>query len=255
MTNFLTLLMREYKNMQVYTESLGPFATNAYILDWTQAVNVQKRDDIFYAIDAPWGSFAYYKDFAEKNKKTLSTLFLTHSHQDHIGDVAQIVDYFDNIQIVIANNELDFLLLPGSDGLPLAADVPAMKKKHYSKIVPVTIPTSCASHNKLPSLALPTTLKRHTNIPLPTLFHCPGHSTGSICYFFEDSNTLFSGDTIMHGTCGRIDLPGGSKQEMLASLQRIPSTFKGSTLIFSGHGPSTTLAAESTWLSSIEYML
>ena len=59
---------------------------------------------------------------------------LHHSNQDHIADVAQIADYFDNIQIVIANSELDFLLHPGSDGLPLAADVPAIQKKHHHKI-------------------------------------------------------------------------------------------------------------------------
>jgi glyoxylase-like metal-dependent hydrolase (beta-lactamase superfamily II) len=69
----------------------------------------------------------------------------------------------------------------------------------------------------------------------------PGHTWGSVCYLCEDA--LFCGDTLFAGSCGRIDLPGGDRAAMLASLARL-SQMDPDCRVFPGHGGSSTLARE-----------
>ena len=69
----------------------------------------------------------------------------------------------------------------------------------------------------------------------------PGHTPGSVCLIAE--NFLFSGDTLFAGSCGRTDLPGGSRRAIRESLRRlaaIPQDYS----VHPGHGESTTLAWE-----------
>ena len=74
---------------------------------------------------------------------------------------------------------------------------------------------------------------------LPT----PGHTPGSVCLLAGD--TMFSGDTLFRGSCGRTDLPGGSWEQMLASLKTLAS-LPGDYRVLPGHGEETTLAWERT---------
>ncbi len=73
------------------------------------------------------------------------------------------------------------------------------------------------------------------------VFHTPGHTPGSVCLLAE--NTLFSGDTLFAGSCGRVDFPGGDGAAMLRSLARLkelPENYR----VLPGHGEETTLDAE-----------
>ena len=69
----------------------------------------------------------------------------------------------------------------------------------------------------------------------------PGHTDGSVCLLIEDA--LFSGDTLMHNDVGRTDLPGGNHERLLVSVRKL-MLLPGETVVYGGHGPSTTLAAE-----------
>ena len=70
--------------------------------------------------------------------------------------------------------------------------------------------------------------------------HTPGHTPGSVCLIVE--NTLFSGDTLFAGSCGRTDI-GGDWSAIRASLNRL-AAMEADFTVFPGHGGSTTLAAE-----------
>lgn len=74
-----------------------------------------------------------------------------------------------------------------------------------------------------------------------TVLHTPGHTPGSVCLLVED--TLFSGDTLFAGSCGRTDLPGGSWEQMCASLKRLAG-IEANLWVLPGHGESTMLASE-----------
>jgi glyoxylase-like metal-dependent hydrolase (beta-lactamase superfamily II) len=54
---------------------------------------------------------------------------------------------------------------------------------------------------------------------------------------------LFTGDTLMSGAIGRTDLPGGNRDQLVASVRTLTS-LPGETRVFAGHGPSTSVAAE-----------
>ncbi len=73
------------------------------------------------------------------------------------------------------------------------------------------------------------------------VIHTPGHSKGCICLY--TAGHLFSGDTLFAGTCGRMDLPGGSQAEMVNSLKRLAS-LPDNTIVYPGHGETTTIAKE-----------
>ena len=74
-----------------------------------------------------------------------------------------------------------------------------------------------------------------------TVLHTPGHTPGSVCLLCGTS--LFSGDTLFQGSCGRTDLPGGDWATILTSLKRL-SAIEGNFWVFPGHGGSTTLRDE-----------
>jgi hydroxyacylglutathione hydrolase len=83
-----------------------------------------------------------------------------------------------------------------------------------------------------------------------SILHTPGHSPGSICIrLHEDSElqskeTLFSGDTLFHGSVGRTDLWGGDQDLMFKSIHQRILTLDGDTRVCPGHGPDTSIGIE-----------
>ena len=73
------------------------------------------------------------------------------------------------------------------------------------------------------------------------VMHTPGHTPGSVCLTVDD--TMFSGDTLFAGSCGRTDLPGGDHPTILASLRRLDA-LEGDYTVCPGHSGSTTLSRE-----------
>ena len=73
--------------------------------------------------------------------------------------------------------------------------------------------------------------------------HTPGHTEGSTCFYVEREGVLFSGDVIFKGSTGRWDLPGGDREQMERSLERL-TKLPEATRVYPGHGPNTTLGEE-----------
>lgn len=71
----------------------------------------------------------------------------------------------------------------------------------------------------------------------------PGHKEDSLCFWFEEENTLFSGDTLFEGSIGRTDLPGGDMKEIIRSLNML-KTLPNNTIVYAGHGYPTTIGRE-----------
>jgi hydroxyacylglutathione hydrolase len=70
----------------------------------------------------------------------------------------------------------------------------------------------------------------------------PGHSAAHIA--FHSDGHLFSGDLLFAGSVGRVDLPGGDWETLLASVRALVDRFPGGTAVHPGHGPATTLEHE-----------
>jgi hydroxyacylglutathione hydrolase len=72
--------------------------------------------------------------------------------------------------------------------------------------------------------------------------HAPGHSPGSVV--FEGQGAAFVGDVLFQGSIGRTDLPGGDFDALRGSIERELLTLPDSTIVYSGHGPETTVGHE-----------
>ena len=77
------------------------------------------------------------------------------------------------------------------------------------------------------------------------LIHTPGHTPGSASFYIPDAQLLLSGDTLFRAGFGRLDLHGGSVQDMERSLRTL-FTLPGETRVYPGHGEATTIGAERT---------
>jgi len=80
-----------------------------------------------------------------------------------------------------------------------------------------------------------------------TAIHTPGHTKGSTCFLLEaegEAPVLFSGDHLFKGSIGRTDLPGGSREELLASMAAKILPLADDLQVFPGHGSTTTVGHE-----------
>lgn len=73
--------------------------------------------------------------------------------------------------------------------------------------------------------------------------YLPGHSPGSVAFYFEDEALLIGGDVLFKGGMGRTDLPGGDMRTLMGSLRRL-AKLPPDTRVVPGHGPATTIGEE-----------
>ncbi|MBQ47907.1 MAG: MBL fold metallo-hydrolase [Zetaproteobacteria bacterium] len=74
--------------------------------------------------------------------------------------------------------------------------------------------------------------------------HTPGHSPGSMSFYFEKHNILIAGDTLFKGSIGRTDLWGGDPRVIAASIKDQLYTLDESAIVVTGHGPDTSIGWE-----------
>ncbi len=72
--------------------------------------------------------------------------------------------------------------------------------------------------------------------------HAPGHSPGGVVFVGQD--IAFVGDCVFAGSIGRTDLPGGDTGTLLRSIRERILTLPAQTILYTGHGPTTTVARE-----------
>jgi glyoxylase-like metal-dependent hydrolase (beta-lactamase superfamily II) len=204
--------------MERLSRVVGPAATNVHVL-----ADPRTREAL--AIDTAIPSLAWIRDELAARDWTLKLIVSTHGHWDHIGDNAAVAA---ETGAVIAVHPLDRDRL--IDPQPLWA--------------PFEIPPS------VPAVELAEGGEvRFGEIRLRVL-HTPGHTTGSVCLLSADDGLLFSGDTLFAGGWGRVDLPGGSAEEMAASIARL-TEHEDQLAVFPGHGPATTIGRERAWMDLV----
>lgn len=76
------------------------------------------------------------------------------------------------------------------------------------------------------------------------VFATPGHTADSCCYYFEEAGFMVCGDTIFEESVGRTDLPTGSGSQLDKSVREKIFTLPDSTVLYPGHGDSTTVEHE-----------
>lgn len=192
---------------------LGPIQTNCYLV-----ADVEARAAV--VID-PGDEAARLLELLRKNAWDLKYVLLTHAHFDHIGAVA----------------ELAAALNP-----PLAIhalEVPLLRAKGGARLFGLDIPAPPE-----PALLLePGQVLACGGLTFEVLF-VPGHTPGHVAFYCAQAGAVFSGDVLFQDGIGRTDLPGGDYATLMRSIKDVLLQLPPETVVYSGHGPATTLAAE-----------
>ena len=150
----------------------------------------------------------------------LHAVVLTHAHVDHVGGVAGLVNRF-GCPVYLHADDLPLYERAKEHGAMFGAAIEAPPP-----------PDHWLEHGQ--SLAF-------GNIALDVR-HAPGHSPGGVVLVAEGE--AFVGDCVFSGSIGRTDLPGGDTGTLLRSIREQILTLPPATLLYSGHGPVTTVEAE-----------
>jgi len=197
---------------------VGPLATNVHVV-----ADPRSREAI--AIDTATPCLAWIADELAARDWTLKLIVSSHGHWDHIGDNAAVAAHTG---ADVAAHPLDHRRLTHPSAVNAPFDIP-----------PSVPAVDLAEGGEI----------RFGGVRLRVL-HTPGHTEGSVCLYDNDEGLLFSGDTLFAGGWGRVDLPGGDPDAMVASLGRFLELEDG-VRVFPGHGPDTTIARERAWLELV----
>lgn len=72
----------------------------------------------------------------------------------------------------------------------------------------------------------------------------PGHSAGGMCFYAKESRMLFAGDTLFQSSIGRTDFADGDYAQLICSIKKRLLILPDDTIVFPGHGDTTTIGDE-----------
>lgn len=200
--------------MQIHAFPTGPFSTNGYVVSCPSTGEAA-------IIDPAPGSCAPILLYLKSHSLDCKAILLTHSHWDHIADVASCKKELPGAKIYVHPLDAPNLTHPGADHLPCWISIPP----------------------SVPDLLI----KEGDSIWIGTLqftvMHTPGHSPGGVCFYAKNSGVVFSGDTLFKGAIGNLSLPTGQPERMRGSLDKLEA-LPPETIVYPGHGRPTEIGSE-----------
>ena len=147
----------------------------------------------------------------------VAAILVTHSHWDHLGGIATLAEatgapvHMPELEAQVLENPESFY--PGQPIRPYSAEV-RLRGNETLVLAGLTF----------------------------EVVQVPGHSPGHLAYATDGA--IFSGDVLFAGSVGRTDLPFSDWDTLVASIRTLFERFPPETVVYPGHGPPTTLAAE-----------
>ena len=202
--------------MKIDTFILGAYETNCYILRESETA----KDCLIIDVGLEPGRLI---DFSRRNKLNPVAIVLTHGHIDHIAGVAALRTEFPDIKVYIHKLDADMLTEARSN-------LSAMMGAAFS-----TEPADLFIEEK--------SVIENAGIKLEVL-HTPGHTPGGICLYSKHEGIVFTDDALFANSVGRTDFPAGSMAQLVKSIRKKLFTLPDDTIVYPGHGPTTTIAQE-----------
>lgn len=201
--------------MKVYPLVLGPVQTACYIIS-----NEKKA-----VVVDPAANANQIIQYLGTKKLELEAVLLTHGHFDHIGAVNELVAKYQ-VPIYAHKKEKEYFENPDVNLSPMIYERLVLNKDFEYRFISDQEVIEC----------LGTKVKT---------FHVPGHTTGSICYYFESEDIVFTGDTLFKHSIGRTDFIYGNHDQLIKGIRGKLLSLPGHTLVYPGHGECTTIGEES----------
>lgn len=203
--------------LQLQTFTFNPFQENTYLI-----INDKKQcwiiDPGMYDSNETNFFFRYIKD----NQLTPQAIINTHAHIDHIFGVQACKGKYG---IPFSIHEKEQPVLSGAKG---SAALFGFDFKEIPQ------PDAFIKEDVLLKLGDDSIEVRLT----------PGHSPGSVIFYYGSGKWLIGGDVLFNGSIGRTDLPGGHFETLIDSIRTQVFTVSEETTVYPGHGPETTIAQE-----------
>ena len=198
-------------SLAVNRYELGLIGTNCYI------VRAHDRAHEAVVVD-PGADAARILEELAALESTCAAILITHGHWDHLGGVAELAQA-TGAPVYMADDER--LLLEDVNSFT----PPGVELQPYS-----------------PDVALKgDEVLERADMSFETL-RVPGHSPAHLAYHTEGA--VFSGDLLFTGSVGRTDLPGADWDTLVESIRTLADRYPRDTIVYSGHGPETTIGAE-----------
>ncbi len=163
----------------------------------------------------------------------LQAIALTHAHLDHVGGVSALKKRMPEAEIILhRDDEPLYTALPEQPawiGVPRAQW--AALGLEFEQPPPVDRYWEDGESYRVGNLEF-------------KALHCPGHTPGHVVLFEPRERKVFVGDCLFAGSVGRTDLPGGSTEQLLDSILNKILPLGDDVVVYSGHGPETTLGHE-----------
>lgn len=199
----------------IETFTLGPFATNCYLISAPPASDC-------WIIDASFEPQAILRRIAAQGLRPQG-IILTHAHIDHIAGLGELRAALPGVPVYQHAAEREWLEDPALN-LSLAMGEPF-----------AAAPASAfLEHDQELELAGPRWRVLHT----------PGHSPGGLTLLCPHAGVALVGDTLFAGSVGRFDFPTSSKAHLERSIRDVLYTLPDDTKVYPGHGPPTTIGRE-----------
>jgi hydroxyacylglutathione hydrolase len=207
-----TVKMNHKESIEINTVTVGPFATNCYLIsdpDTSEAVFIDPGAETKRLINK-----------VNELNLDLKFIIVTHCHIDHIADSILIQEYF-NVPFYIHEEELPLLESLQEQAFSLGLNYSGIPKdvsfiKEGNKI-------------RLGKLSA-------------KILHTPGHSPGGISVLFDGH--VFVGDLLFKDSIGRSDLYKGNFNQIMHSIKTKLLALDDNTKVYPGHGPATTIGRE-----------
>lgn len=193
---------------------VGPLGVNCLILGCSTT-----REGV--VVD-PGGNVDRIADIVKRHGLKIRYIINTHAHFDHVGGNLQAVQTFGAPLLVHAG---DTELLGKSAEVARMYGMPGENSPAPDQLLTDGMVLEFGTHR----------IK---------VLHTPGHTQGGCCLYLEAEKKIITGDTLFADSIGRTDLPGGSHEQLLASIRTKLFTLPDDVTAYPGHGPETTIGHE-----------
>ena len=189
--------------MKIRVLQVGPIGTNCYLLE--------DEDSHTAAVVDPGDEAGRILAQAKEDGVEIKLILLTHAHYDHTTGVAELHKALPDAPVYLHPDDAARLGTPVFP--PLGMEPTPYKDGDVVRVGDIDV----------------------------QVLHTPGHTPGGVCLMVGD--VLFTGDTLFQGSMGRTDFPGGSYEQLMASLKRL-GQLPGDYHVLPGHMGASTLETE-----------